>query len=99
MFARLELQLPAAHASVLVPEAALGAEQGSHYVLVADAAGKLAQRRVTLGQRVGPQRAVVSGIAPGETIVIAGLQFLRPGMTIRPLTPASAKPAQLAAAP
>ncbi len=99
MFARLELQLPAAHASVLVPETALGAEQGSRYVLVADAAGKLTQRRVTLGQRVGPQRAVVSGVAAGESVVIAGLQFLRPGMTIRPLTPAPAKPAQLAAAP
>ncbi len=98
MFARLDLQLPAAHASVLVPETAIGAEQGSRYVLVADADGKLTQRRVTLGQRVGPQRAVLSGVAPGEAIVIAGLQFLRPGMTIRPLSPAPAKSAQLAAA-
>lgn len=91
MFARVNLQLPATVASVLVPEVALGAEQGSRYVLVADATGKLAQRRVTLGQRVGTQRAIVSGVTPGETVVAAGLQFLRPGMTIRPLTPPAAK--------
>jgi RND family efflux transporter MFP subunit len=97
MFARLEIQLPAAQASVLVPETALGAEQGSRYVLVADATGKLDQRRVTLGQRIGPQRAIVSGVAAGESVVIAGLQFLRPGMTIRPLTSPPTKPSQLAA--
>ena len=98
MFARVNLQLPATVASVLVPEVALGAEQGSRYVLVSDATGKLAQRRVTLGQRFGTQRAIVSGVAPGEMVVVGGLQFLRPGMTIRPLTPPVAKSAPLASA-
>lgn len=93
MFARVELRLPAARTSVLVPETALGAEQGSRYVLVADAAGKLDRRRVTLGQRVGPQRAILSGLAAGETVVAAGLQFLLPGMTIRPVpAPAGTSP-------
>ncbi|MDP3071389.1 MAG: efflux RND transporter periplasmic adaptor subunit [Opitutaceae bacterium] len=96
MFARVELQLPAAQTSVLVPETALGAEQGSRYVLVADAAGKIVQRRVTLGQRVGSQRAIMSGVSAGESVVTAGLQFLRPGMTIKPLTTPAAERAQLA---
>jgi RND family efflux transporter MFP subunit len=85
MFARVELLLPADRQRVLVPETALGAEQGSRYVLVSDADNKLVQRRVTLGPRFGPQRAITTGLEAGEFIVTAGLQFLRPGMTIRPL--------------
>lgn len=84
-FARVELLLPATPGRVLAPETALGAEQGSRYVLVADAENKLVHRRVAIGPRLGNQRAITHGIAPGEFIVTAGLQFLRPGMTVRPV--------------
>lgn len=90
MFARIELLLPAGRASVLVPEVALGAAQGSRYVLAVGSDDTLALRRVTLGARVGDQRAVIAGLQPGETIVTAGLPFLRPGMKIRPLPAAPA---------
>lgn len=96
MFARVDLLLPAAGGTVLVPEAALGAEQGSRYVLVADSDHKLVQRRVVLGARLGAQRAIVSGVSAGDAIVIAGLQFLRPGMTIRPVPAAGPAPVQVA---
>lgn len=89
MFARVELLLPAATGRVIVPETALGAEQGSRYVLVANAENKLVQRRVTLGPRAGQDRAISGDLAAGDFIVAGGLQFLRPGMTIRPLKPAA----------
>ncbi len=89
LFARVQLLLPAEASHVIVPEAAIGAEQGSRYVLVADAEGKLIQRPVTLGSRFGANRALTAGVEPGENIVIAGLQFLRPGMVIRPVGPVS----------
>lgn len=95
MFARVQLLLPADTSHVILPETAIGAEQGSRYVLVADAENKLVQRRVTLGRRFGTQRAITAGVEPGENIVIAGLQFLRPGMVIRPLVPASKALAQV----
>ena len=87
LFARVQLLVPADASHVIVPEAAIGAAQGSRYVLVADAEGKLIHRPVKLGSRFGAQRAITAGVAPGENIVIAGLQFLRPGMVIRPLVP------------
>ena len=87
LFARVQLLVPAEASHVIVPEAAIGAEQGSRYVLVADADGKLIQRPVTLGSRFGAKRAITAGVEPGENIVVAGLQFLRPGMVIRPLVP------------
>jgi hypothetical protein len=88
------LLVPAEASHVIVPEAAIGAEQGSRYVLVADAEGKLIQRPVTLGARFGAKRAITAGVDAGENIVIAGLQFLRPGMVIRPLMPMSKPLAQ-----
>jgi RND family efflux transporter MFP subunit len=94
LFARVQLLVPAAATHVIVPETAIGAEQGTRYVLVAGADNKLIQRPVTLGSRFGKQRAITAGVEPGENIVIAGLQFLRPGMAIRPLLPASKSLAQ-----
>jgi RND family efflux transporter MFP subunit len=94
LFARVQLLVPAVASQVIVPEAAIGAEQGSRYVLVADAEGKLIQRPVTLGSRFGAKRAITAGVEPGENIVIGGLQFLRPGMVIRPLAPMSKPLAQ-----
>ena len=96
-FARVHLLLPAEGSHVIVPEAAIGAAQGTRYVLVADAEGKLVHRPVTLGGRFGAQRAITAGVEAGENIVIAGLQFLRPGMVIRPLAPASKPLAQATA--
>lgn len=98
MFARVELLLPPLRDSVLVPETALGAEQGFRYVLVAGSDGTLQQRRVGLGGRFGAQRAVVSGVTAGEAVVTAGLQFLRPGMVIQPVA-APDQPAVVAAQP
>lgn len=94
-FARVQLLVPAEASHVIVPEAAIGAEQGSRYVLVAGADNKLVHRPITLGSRFGTQRAITAGVEPGENIVIAGLQFLRPGMEIRPLAPASKPLAQV----
>ena len=94
LFARVQLLVPAEASHVIVPEAAIGAEQGTRYVLVADAEGKLIQRPVTLGSRFGAKRAITAGVEAGENIVIAGLQFLRPGMVIRPLIPAGKPLAQ-----
>lgn len=90
MFARVNLSLPPRPGAVLVPETALGSSSGQRYVLVADAAGRLERRAVELGPRFGPQRALLAGVAPGESVVLGGLQFLQPGMTIRPVTPAAA---------
>ena len=85
LFARVTVYAAADHPRVLVPEAAVGAEQGSRYVFVVDQENKLAHRRVVLGERRGEERMVIDGLAAGERIVINGLQRVRPGMTVRPI--------------
>jgi len=71
--------------ATVVPEAAIGTDQGSRYVLVADATGTLQYRPLSLGARLGAWRVVLDdGVRPGEQVVLPGLPGLRPGMTVAP---------------
>lgn len=42
------------------------------------------QRAVTLGDTVGNSYAVISGLAPGDRVIISGTQFLNDGTPIQP---------------
>lgn len=91
LFARVTIVAETDQLRLLVPETAIGAEQGSRYVLALDEDNKLTYRRIELGERRGDERLVLGGLAAGETIVVNGLQKLRPGMTVRPSEPQLAK--------
>lgn len=80
--------------AVRVPLTALLQQQGSNQVWVYDsAAGTVQPVAVTLGQPIGNEIEVSSGLRPGQTIVTAGVHLLKPGQKVRPLqavAPASA---------
>jgi multidrug efflux system membrane fusion protein len=84
MFARVEVSLPVGSPRVLVPETALGAAQGSRFVLVATAENTVEHRPVTLGARLAGQRVVESGIQPDDVVLLGGHAWLRPGTPIQP---------------
>ena len=68
----------------LVPEQALGTDLGKRYVLVLGSGNRVQYRSVTLGRAAGEYRIVLSGLKPGETIVTAGLQKVKPGDLVTP---------------
>ncbi|QRQ86141.1 efflux RND transporter periplasmic adaptor subunit [Cupriavidus oxalaticus] len=88
--------------AIRVPLTALLQEQGRNQVWVYDAAaGTVKPVTVTLGEAVGNEVEVRQGLAPGQTIVTAGVHLLRPGQKVRPLqavAPASAPTAAPTAA-
>ncbi|MET0273582.1 MAG: efflux RND transporter periplasmic adaptor subunit, partial [Phenylobacterium sp.] len=84
LFARVRLVSSAAQSVALVPERALGTDLGKRYVLVLGAGDRVQYRSVTLGRAVGEQRIVLSGLKPGERIVTAGLQKVKPGDKVTP---------------
>ncbi len=74
-----------------VPRAAVLSDQQGSYVWVIGEGNKAEQRRIQLGQST-PQTAVVtSGLKEGETVVVDGVQRVRPGMVVSP-GPANAGP-------
>jgi membrane fusion protein, multidrug efflux system len=73
---------------VVIPQAALIADQEGVYVFVVDD-GKAAVRRVKPGGESGPNVRVEFGLSAGDLVIVEGLQSLRPGTPVR-VTPAPA---------
>jgi len=74
---------------VLVPQAALIADQQGAYVFIVQD-GKAEVRRLKLGAEKGADVVVEQGLNGGEQVVVQGLQTLRPGAPVlaKPLPPA-----------
>jgi len=88
LFARVRVPVSEKKATVLVDPRAIGTDQSQKFVYVVGD-DKLAQYRpIQLGPVVEGLRVVRSGLAPGERIIVNGLQRARPGA---PVTPELAK--------
>jgi len=83
MFARVRMAPAPPKNSLLVPEAAIGAEQLRKFVLVVDAENVARPKYVTLGPVVNGLR-VVSGLVPEDNVVVNGLMRARPGVKVTP---------------
>lgn len=80
--------------SLLVPDTALGSDQGGRYLLVVNKDNVIEQRKVELGPQVETLRVIDSGISAGDRIVVGGLLRAIPGQKVDPQTQtASAAPA------
>lgn len=81
-FVRAVAVFPDLHDAVLVPERAVLVEQGGSYVLVVNAESVAEYRRVQAGATHDGMRRIVEGIAPGERVVVDGVQKARPGTKV-----------------
>jgi membrane fusion protein, multidrug efflux system len=77
---RVEAEQP--EEKVLVPQAALIADQEGVYVFVVED-GKAAVRRVKPGGESGPNVVVNEGLKGGEQVIVEGLQSIRPGQPVQ----------------
>jgi RND family efflux transporter MFP subunit len=84
LFARVRLPVGAPQNALLVSERAIGTDQSQKFVLAVGRDNTVAYRTVKLGTVIDGKRVVREGLAPGETIIVNGLQRVRPGMTVAP---------------
>jgi multidrug efflux system membrane fusion protein len=85
MFVRMRIPLPGGKSPVLlVPDMALGADQGGRYLLVVDKDNVVQQRPVSTGQMVGDLRVIISGLTAEDRVVVSGLQKAIPGEKVVP---------------
>jgi membrane fusion protein, multidrug efflux system len=87
-FVQVKLASGKAEERVVVPQAALIADQEGIYVFVVED-GKAVVKRVRPGAGVGPDVVIESGLSGGELVIVQGIQGVRPGMPVRatPLPP------------
>jgi multidrug efflux system membrane fusion protein len=88
MFVRIQLPVGAPKPALLIPEEALGSDQGQRYLFVLNDQDEVVYRAVTLGPQVGRLRVIRSGVASGDRVVVSGLQRIRAGVKV------DAKPAE-----
>ena len=70
--------------ALLINDSAVGTDQTVRYVLVVGADNKVQYRPVKLGPIIDGLRVVTDGLTAGETIVVSGLQRVRPGSPVTP---------------
>jgi multidrug efflux system membrane fusion protein len=83
-FVRVRLGAAKSQDAVLVSERAVGTDQSKRFVLVVGEDNKAVYREVVLGPAIDGLRVVNAGLAPGERIVVNGLQRVRPGSLVAP---------------
>ena len=83
LFARVRLLDSTQHEAVLVNDSAIGTDQTVRYVLVVGAGSKVEYRPVQLGPVIEGLREVQSGLTAGETVIVNGLQRVRPGAQVQ----------------
>ncbi len=86
MFARIIAELSVRPDSILVPQRAVAELQGKSFVWVIGPDNKASQRPVTVGRQIGETLLITEGLKPGERIVIEGLQKVRDGVLVKPMT-------------
>jgi len=79
--------------ALAIPRTAVLSDQQGSYVYVLDASNTATQRRVQLGQSTPTMAVIAGGLAEGDTVVVDGLQRVRPGAKVNPGPPAGAAPA------
>lgn len=89
MFVRIRLPVGKPHQAVLVIDKALSTDQGQKYLLVVDQKKVVQYRRVTTGAlQPDGLRVIETGLQPDESVIVSGLQLVRPLMTVAPETAA-----------
>jgi membrane fusion protein (multidrug efflux system) len=86
MFGRIEVDLGTTPNTVEVPQRAVTELQGKSFVWTVDDQNKVSQRPIEVGNEAGENLVVTKGLSAGERIVTDGLQKIRDGATVKPVT-------------
>ena len=84
LFARVQLITGQPYQATLIEDRAIGTDQDKRYVYVVKADSTIDYRAISVGPLENGLRVVTSGVAPGDRVVVDGLQRVRPGAKVTP---------------
>jgi RND family efflux transporter MFP subunit len=84
LFARVRVPVGDQYQAVMVPERAIGTDQGQKYLLAVNDKNVVEYRAVTLGRLHDSLRVIQEGLKPSDLIIVNGIQRARPGLTVTP---------------
>lgn len=83
-FVRIRIPVGSLKGALLVPDDAVGNDQGGRTLLVVTPANVVEARAVTLGTRDGNLQIIKSGLKPDDRVIVDGLQRVRIGQKVAP---------------
>lgn len=84
MFVRARIQEGTNEQAILVPQQAVSRDpKGNPSVFIVGSNDLVEQRTLKLDRAIGPNWLVSEGLAPGERVIVEGLQRIRPGAPVR----------------
>jgi membrane fusion protein, multidrug efflux system len=90
-FARVQVVAGERENVFLVPQTAVIQTEKTFLVFTLDNENKAASRPVQVGDWVGSDWMILSGLKPGDRVILDNLLKLRPGTTVNPQVPAESK--------
>lgn len=82
LFVRIRFPTSVPHDAVLIPEEAVGTDQGQKFVYLVSNEDEVIYRTVTLGQQFAGMRVVTSGLTTADRVIVSGMQRVRPGVKV-----------------
>ena len=86
LYARVRVSVDQPRKTLLVPERAVGVDQGQRFVYVVNPENRIEYRKVTVGQIHDGMLSILEGLNPDDRVVTEGLLGLRPGLVVEPET-------------
>ena len=83
-FARVRVPIGQAHQALLVSDRAIDTDQGEKVLYIVNKKNEVVSRPVRLGALHDGLREIKGGLMPGESVIVNGLQQVRPGVTVEP---------------
>jgi RND family efflux transporter MFP subunit len=83
-FVRIRVPIDKEQNALLVPDTALGSDQGGRYLLVVNGDNVVEQRKVQAGPLDGGLRVIEGGLKADDRVVITGLLRVIPGQKVDP---------------
>ena len=83
-YAKVHAVISIQHGALLVPQRAVSELQGGYQIAVVDGDNKVNVRTVAVGDRVGSQWIILSGLTQSERVVAEGVQKVRTGVLVNP---------------
>ncbi len=84
MYAKVRVKAKEIENGILIPQSCVNELQGRHSVYLVTDSNTIENRQIETGPTVNDFWIVKSGLAPGDKVVLEGLQKVRPGATIKP---------------
>ena len=84
MFVRAVVEEGVDEQAILIPQQGVSRDpKGNPMALIVNADGKVEQRAIVLDRAMGDKWMVTKGLAPGDRVIVEGIEKVRPGAPVR----------------